>query len=124
MLKVLSYLKYIGIFVLFIVGIAIVTSLINLTGFKPNLINKLAVILTALSFFIISALASKNIAEKGYILGIKLGLLFVISMILINLIFFKSGFNIDRFIYYTILIISSILGGSFGKNLKIKKLAR
>ena len=124
MLKVLSYLKYIGIFVIFIIGIAIVTSLINLTGFKPNLINKLAVILTALSFFIISALASKNIAEKGYILGIKLGLLFVIFMILINLIFFKSGFNIDRIIYYTILIISSILGGSFGKNLKIKKLAR
>lgn len=124
MLKVLSYLKYIGIFVIFIIGIAIVTSLINLTGFKPNLINKLAVILTALSFFIISALASKNIAEKGYILGIKLGLLFVILMILINLIFFKSGFNIDRIIYYTILIISSILGGSFGKNLKIKKLAR
>ena len=124
MLKVLSYLKYIGIFILFIVGIAIVTSLINLTGFKPNLINKLAVILTALSFFIVSSMASKNITEKGYILGIKLGLLFVIFMILINLIFFKSGFNIDRIIYYTILIISSILGGSFGKNLKIKKLAR
>ena len=124
MLKVLSYFKYIGIFVIFIVGISIGTSLINLTGFKPNLINKLAVILTALSFFIISALASKNITEKGYILGIKLGLLFVILMILINLIFFESGFNIDRIIYYTILIISSILGGSFGKNLKIKKLAR
>ncbi len=124
MLKVLSYLKYIGIFVIFIIGIAIVTSLINLTGFKPNLINKLAVILTALSFFIVSSMASKNITEKGYILGIKLGLLFVIFMILINLIFFKSGFNIDRIIYYTILIISSILGGSFGKNLKIKKLAR
>lgn len=124
MLKVLSYLKYIGIFVIFIIGIAIGTSLINLTGFKPNLINKLAVILTALSFFIVSSMASKNITEKGYILGIKLGLLFVILMILINLIFFKSGFNIDRIIYYTILIISSILGGSFGKNLKIKKLAR
>lgn len=124
MLKVLSYFKYIGIFVIFIIGIAIGTSLINLTGFKPNLINKLAVILTALSFFIVSSMASKNITEKGYILGIKLGLLFVIFMILINLIFFKSGFNIDRIIYYTILIISSILGGSFGKNLKIKKLAR
>ena len=124
MLKVLSYFKYIGIFVIFIVGISIGTSLINLSGFKPNLINKLAVILTALSFFIVSSMASKNITEKGYILGIKLGLLFVILMILINLIFFKSGFNIDRIIYYTILIISSILGGSFGKNLKIKKLAR
>lgn len=124
MLKVLNYLKYIGIFFLFIIGIAIITSLINLTNINSNIINKLAVILTALSFFIVSALASKNLNEKGYILGIKLSLLFVILMILINLIFFKSSFSIDRFIYYIILIISGILGGSFGKNLKIKKLAK
>lgn len=124
MLKVLNYLKYIGIFFLFIIGIAIITSLINLTSINSNIINKLAVVLTALSFFIVSALASKNLNEKGYILGIKLSLLFVILMILINLIFFKSSFSIDRFIYYIILIISGILGGSFGKNLKIKKLSR
>lgn len=124
MLKVLNYLKYIGIFFLFIIGIAIITSLINLTSINSNIINKLSIILTALSFFIVSALASKNLNEKGYILGIKLSLLFVILMILINLIFFKSSFSIDRFIYYIILIISGILGGSFGKNLKIKKLSR
>lgn len=124
MLKILNYLKYIGIFFLFIIGIAIITSLINLTNINSNIINKLAVILTALSFFIVSALASKNLNEKGYILGIKLSLLFVILMVLINMIFFKSSFSIDRFIYYIILIISGILGGSFGKNLKIKKLAR
>lgn len=124
MLKVLNYLKYIGIFILFIIGIALITSLINLTGLNTNLINKLAIILTALSFFIISAMASKNFNEKGYILGIKLGLLFVLLMVFINLIFFKSSFSIDRIIYYIILVFSSILGGSFGKNLKIKKLAR
>lgn len=124
MLKVLNYLKYIGMFILFIIGIALITSLINLTGLNTNLINKLSVILTALSFFIISAMASKNFKEKGYILGIKLGVLFVVLMILINLIFFKSGFNIDRIIYYIILVFSSILGGSFGKNLKIKKFSR
>lgn len=124
MLKVLNYLKYIGIFILFIIGIALITSLINLTGLNTNLINKLSVILTALSFFIISAMASKSLNERGYILGIKLGLLFVVLMIFINLIFFKSGFNIDRIIYYIILVFSSILGGSFGKNLKIKKFSR
>lgn len=124
MLKVLNYLKYIGMFILFIIGIALITSLINLTGLNTNLINKFSVILTALAFFIISAMASKSFSEKGYILGIKLGLLFVVLMIFINLIFFKSGFSIDRIIYYFILIFSSILGGSFGKNLKIKKLAR
>lgn len=122
MYKVLEYLKYIGLFFLFIIVIAVITSLINLTGINSTFINKLSIILTALSFFIVSALASKNTEDKGYILGIKLGLLFVISLIIINLIVFKSSFNIDRLIYYTILIASSILGGSFGKNIKIKML--
>jgi len=124
MLKVLNYLKYIGIFILFIIGIAIITSLINLTGINSNLINKFSVIITALSFFIVSAMASKGLNEKGYILGLKLSFLFVSLMIIINLIFFRSDFSTDRIIYYIILIISGILGGSFGKNLKINKLSK
>ena len=82
--RVLNYLKYIGIFILFMIIIALITSLINLTGLNTSLINKFS----------------------------------------INFIFFKSSFSIDRLIYYIILIISGILGGSFGKNLKIKKLSR
>ena len=53
-------------------------------------------------------------------MGIKLSLIFIILMVIINLILFKSSFNIGRFIYYIILIASAILGGSFGKNLKKK----
>ena len=119
MSKILEYLKYIGLFILFIIIIAFITSLINLTGINTKLISKSSIILTAISFFIISAKASSKIKEKGYILGIKLGLLFVLLLFIINLLIFKSSLNIDRFIYYTI-----ILGGSFGKNIKIKKLAR
>lgn len=123
MLKVFNYVKYIGMFILFIIIISIIASLFNLMGFNSNFMSKITIILTALGFFVINALASKNINEKGYILGIKLGLIFVILMILINLVFFKSPFSLERMIYYIILIFSSILGGSFGKNLKTKKLA-
>ena len=121
MYKLLNYLKYFGIFFLFIIGIAVITSLINLTGIKSVTISKLSVILTAISFFIIAILASHNTKERGIILGLKLGLSFVILLILINLIIFKSPFNIDRLIYYIILIASSLLGGSLGKNIKLKK---
>ena len=124
MYKLLNYLKYLGLFCLFIIIVAIVTSLISLTDINSILINKLGVILTAISFFIITAIASKELNEKGYILGLKLGLIFVITLLIINLIVFKSNFSIDRFIYYIILIASGILGGSFGKNLKSKKLAK
>lgn len=122
MYKVLEYLKYIGIFFLFIIGIAIINSLLGLIGIHNPFTTKLAIILTALSFFIVSALASHKTNEKGYILGMKLGLFFIILLLFINLIIFKSKFSIDRFIYYVILLASSILGGSFGKNLRIKKL--
>ena len=121
MYKLLNYLKYFGIFFLFIIGIAVITSLINLTGIKSVTISKLSVILTAISFFIIAIFASHNTKERGIILGLKLGLSFVILLILINLIIFKSPFNIDRLIYYIILIASSLLGGSLGKNIKFKK---
>lgn len=122
MYKILTYLKYIGIFFLFIIGISIITSLISLTGINSTFISKLSIILTALSFFIVTTIASHKLSEKGYILGLKLGLLFIILLLFINLIIFKSGFSIDRFIYYAILLASGILGGSFGKNIKVKKL--
>ena len=119
MYKLLEYLKYLGLFLIFILIITLLTSLINLTNINTVLISKISIILTAISFFIISTKASSKI--KGYILVLKLGLLFVIFLLLINIIFFKSAFNIDRIIYYIILIASSILGGSFGKNFHFKK---
>ena len=122
--KILTYLKYFGLFFIFIIAIAVITSLINLTGIKSVTISKLSVILTAISFFVIAVLASHKTKERGITLGLKLGLSFVILLILINLIVFRSPFNIDRLIYYIILIASSILGGSFGKNIKFKKSKR
>ena len=119
--KLLNYLKYFGLFFICIIAIATITALINLTGVKSSIISKLSVILTAISFFIIAILASNKTKERGIVLGLKLGLSFIILLILINLIVFKSPFNIDRLIYYIILLASSILGGSFGKNIKFKQ---
>ncbi len=118
--KILEYLKYFGLFFIFIIIIAIISSLINLTGLKSITISKISIILTAISFLIISLIASKKTKERGIIIGLKLGLSFITILILINLIIFKSPFNIDRLIYYIILIISSLLGGSLGKNIKLK----
>ena len=119
--KLLNYLKYFGLFFIFIIVIAVITALINLTGIKSVTISKLSVILTAISFFVIAVLASHKTKERGIILGLKLGLSFIILLILINLMVFKSPFNIDRLIYYLILLASSLLGGSLGKNIKLKR---
>ena len=120
MSKLLNYLKYFGIFFLVIITIAIITSLINLTGINSSTINKLSIVITAISFFVIAALASHKTKERGFIIGLKLSISFVLLLLIINLIVFRSSFNIDRLIYYTILILSGILGGAFGKNIKKK----
>ena len=122
MYKFLHYLKYIGLYFLILIIITILISLINLTNINTNLITKIGIILSALSFFIVSAKASNDFNEKGYLLGLKLGLILIITLVIINLIIFHSSFKIDRLIYYVILLASSLLGGSFGKNIKIKKL--
>ena len=122
MYKFLHYLKYIGLYFLILIIITILISLINLTNINTNLITKIGIIISALSFFIVSAKASNEFSEKGYLLGLKLGLLLIITLVIINLIIFQSSFKIDRLIYYVILLASSILGGSIGKNIKIKKL--
>lgn len=124
MIKFLNYLKYIGIYILVLLGITILISLTNLLGINNIIINKIIIILSAISLFIICVLASKKINEKGFIVGLILSITFIILITLINLIFIRNKINFDRIIYYLILIMVGALGGSLGKNLKIKKLSR
>ena len=113
MKKWLNYLKYWAIYIgLIMIGIMIV-SLLNLLGLNW----KLPIFFNIIIIFILAMKFSLKSKGKGYILGLKLGIFIVITLILMNLIFYKDIFNIKRFIYYVILLISSILGGSLGKNL-------
>ena len=113
MYKLLKYLKYLLFFIIFFFIISLILAFFATFGVSNLFINKLSVILMAIAAFITSM---KEIAGKRYLLGLRLGLLNIISLILINLMFFRSSFDITRFIYYFILLISSILGSSFGKN--------
>lgn len=120
MSKFFNYLKYTFFFLILMFGITFLLSVLSLVGMKSNTITKIGVILNAIIFFITSMKAIHTIQDKGYILGLKLGCINIFILIIINLIFFQSSITINRFIYYFILLISSILGTSFGKNFHIK----
>lgn len=51
--------------------------------------------------------------KKGWLEGLKIGLIFYVFLSLVNIIFFHS-FNFKTIIYYLILLIPSILGGMIG----------
>ena len=57
--------------------------------------------------------------KKGYLEGIKLGLIGIIIMIILSIIF--KGFKYRSFIYYIVLIISSVIGSMIGINKKNKE---
>ena len=59
----------------------------------------------------------KKANKKGYLEGLKLGILFSIIILIINLIL-AEGINIKDIIFYLILTISSIFGSMIGINLK------
>ena len=63
-----------------------------------------------------SFLLGKTSTKKGYIEGLKIGLLFTISFLIITLI--TSHFNLKLLLYYFIIIITSILGSIIGINKK------
>ena len=59
----------------------------------------------------------KKSQKKGFISGLILGIIFVVFLILISL-FINSNWTLGSFIYYSILIITSMLGSILGINKK------
>ena len=54
---------------------------------------------------------------KKYIEGLKFGFLFIIFILLFNLIFINK-FTLKIIIYYILIIITSMVGGTIGINRK------
>lgn len=96
----------------------IVTLLNYINIINLKFINIFSFIIPFISCFLSSIYLGKKSNNKGYIEGIKLGLIINIIFISINFILFNSGFKINNIIIYIIITISSILGSMVGINLK------
>ena len=73
--------------------------------------------MTLIWFFFLGFKNGKVSKSKGYLAGLKMGLSFVLVLIIFNLIFIRS-FKLSLLIYYLLLLMSSVLGGMFGINRK------
>ena len=71
-----------------------------------------------LTLFFIGFAYGKKAEKKGYIEGLKIGGCLIFLMVIINLIFYQTGFSFERILYYSVLILSSTLGSMIGINKK------
>lgn len=111
----MKYLKNAGYFLAFIIVFSLIMSLFSISSlFNQQVITILNIIAMSLITFLLALKSGKKILKRGYLEGLKLGLIDIIILIVLNLIFFKAEFNIKMIIYYAIIIITSILGSMFG----------
>lgn len=111
-------LKYLGYYSIFIILLTLICSLLNLIGVNSTITNLMIFIFNILAFFIFGFKSGKKASNKGYIAGLKIGGLFLLILIIINLFTTLEFFNITTIIYYVLLLLSSTLGGSIGINKK------
>ncbi|MBR3161481.1 MAG: TIGR04086 family membrane protein [Bacilli bacterium] len=104
----------------FIINILISNIIITILNYfnilNNNIINILNFILPLILIIINSYLLGKKTNKKGYLEGLKFGT--IISSIFLSITLITNNYNIKVFIYYIIIIISSILSSTMGINKK------
>ena len=117
-------IKLIGYSLLINISILLILLLITTLLSYINIINNktlsiILLIIPILSTFISNLYIGKNSIKKGYIEGIKNGVIFIFILLLLNISLYRV-FTLKLIIYYLIFIISAILGSMIGINIKRK----
>jgi len=116
---IIKYLKsLLYIFILIILFSIIIGTLNYFNIFSKNTINILELIATVISIFIGSLYLGRISDKKGYLEGIKIGILVIVILLLFKFLGYDKGITWSSLIYYLILLISSILGSVIGINKK------
>ena len=108
---------YFNYFIWFVSLILVLTILSYFNIINKNIINIAKITIPIIIIFIYSVKSAKKTTMKGYLNGLLFGSLIVITMFILNLIFYRI-FHFKQFIYYIILLLTSTLGSMFSKTKK------
>lgn len=84
---------------------------------NTNVLNVILVMCLIVSLIIGGVYIGKNTVKRGYLEGIKLGIIFSLIILIIN-IFMHESINLKDLIFYLILTTSSTFGSMIGINKK------
>lgn len=117
-IKCIGYSLIINISLLFILlFIVSIFSYFNIVNNK--LLSILFIIIPIISTLSSNIYLGNKVHSKGYIEGLKHGIIFILILLILNLMLYRC-INIKNIIYYGIFILSSILGSMIGINIKRK----
>ena len=119
----MKYLKNLGITFLWIIGsILVFTFIITFFNYfniiSDKIISIFKILIPIISLFIGGIQIGKRSKNKGWLEGLKLGLIFSIFLLIFNFLAFSTSFKLKYLLFYLIIIISSIFGSMIGINRK------
>lgn len=89
---------------------------LNVTGNKLN--SSFLYATSILAIFVGALKLAKSLKYKGFITGTIYFSIWLVIMLFLSLVIFKTSFSLKNIIYYLILLIFSILGSILGKNMQ------
>lgn len=112
-------MKKLGISLIYIITtILILTFLLTLFNYF-NIINNTSILkisIPIISTFIGGLIIGIKTNKKGFIEGLKLGSIFILILLVLNIVVFQ--FKFKSLLYYLILITTTSLGSMIGINIK------
>lgn len=103
-----------------LISFFILTFLVTLLNYfdviSGTVLKALKMIISIISIFVGGIYLGINSIEKGYLKGIKLGLIFVLLIFSFSFLGLDKSFDISRLVYYLIIISTSMLGSMIGIN--------
>lgn len=117
----MNYLKILGKSFLYIISILFISTIIitllnyfNIFGSK--LVTFFKIVIALISMFVGGFIMGKNSKQKGWLEGLKLGLITLAILLLVNYVILNQNLDIRNLVYYLILLSSTIFGSMVGIN--------
>ncbi len=116
----MKYIKNLSIsFLIAIMSLLLLLFLVTIFNyfdlFNHKVTNILIIMIPILSLILGGFYIGKKAIKRGYLEGLKLGIIFILIIVIINLIL-QENFNLKDIIFYLILLSSSIFGSMVGIN--------
>lgn len=109
-----KYLKSVSYSLILIIVLILFITILNYIGLIYGIaLNSIKLIVPIIAMFIGGIIIGKSSIQKGWLNGIKIGLIVVFIFFVLSLIT-KYKIDIKMLLYYLIIIISSILGSMVG----------
>lgn len=118
----MKYVKEYGITLLqflgFLLGGSIVLSIFYYLLFSTKVANVFSFVYMVIVFFMFGYKLGKKTENRGFIAGLKIGLLLLFVLILLNVGIYQTEFHVIRMVYYIVLLFASVVGSTIGINRK------